>query len=159
MTHDPREVPQITMADIRKHTGEGMVSEQSVIDAANEVLKEIYTSPPPAEGWNEAQTRRMFEAEFAKNLDLTEDKDAWGQPKFKHSHVDALYEGWRRAIESLRRESPAPDGVADSDLDAEIAALAHKFWSIHPSSLDDMGLTREQFYAQEMSKLIKAVRG
>lgn len=29
-----------------------------------------------------------------KHLDLDEDGDAWGRPKFKHSHVDAMWAGW-----------------------------------------------------------------
>lgn len=178
MTHDPREAPQITMADIRKHTGEGMVSEQSVIDAANEVLKDIYTSPPPAEGWDEEYP---FDDErfnkgvqhvvdlIARELGVTDwiagdgsedyDCDLW-QTILNILSAKGLYDKDEGEFKALRREAPAPEGVESADdLDAEIAALAHKFWSIHPSSLDDMGLTREQFYAQEMSKLIKAVRG
>ena len=38
-----------------------------------------------------------------------------------------------------------------------IAALAKRFWSIHPSTLDDMGLTREEFYASEMVKMFGAL--
>ncbi len=29
-----------------------------------------------------------------KHLDLDEDRDAWDRPKFKHSHVDAMWAGW-----------------------------------------------------------------
>lgn len=37
---------------------------------------------------------------------------------------------------------------------AKIAALAHRFWSIHPSTIAAMNLTREEFYAREMTKLL-----
>jgi len=31
-----------------------------------------------------------------------------------------------------------------------IAALAKRFWNIHPREIQDLGITREQFYEQEM---------
>jgi hypothetical protein len=34
-----------------------------------------------------------------------------------------------------------------------IAALAKRFWSIHPKEIQDMGITREQFYEREMRAL------
>lgn len=34
-----------------------------------------------------------------------------------------------------------------------IAALAKRFWSIHPKEVQDLGLTREQFYEREMLAL------
>ncbi len=34
-----------------------------------------------------------------------------------------------------------------------IAALAKRFWSILPREIQDLGITREQFYAQEMRAL------
>lgn len=30
------------------------------------------------------------------HLDLTEGEDAWGRPKFIHSHADALFCGWMK---------------------------------------------------------------
>lgn len=56
----------------------------------------------------------------------------------------------REAAKALRSMVPASAGPFTE----EIKTLAHRFWAIHPSSLDDMGLTREQFYAQEMGKLV-----
>lgn len=35
-----------------------------------------------------------------------------------------------------------------------IARLATRFWSIHPKEIQDMGLTREQFYVREMTTLL-----
>jgi hypothetical protein len=37
-----------------------------------------------------------------QHLDLQEDKDAWGRPKFLHSHVDAMWAGWLRHAEQVR---------------------------------------------------------
>jgi hypothetical protein len=41
-----------------------------------------------------------------------------------------------------------------------IAALAKRFWSIHPREIQDLGITREQFYEREMRALfaIQAAR-
>ncbi|QOG20434.1 hypothetical protein [Bradyrhizobium sp. SEMIA] len=36
------------------------------------------------------------------HLDCSEDKDAWGRPKFKHSHVDAMWCGWKARAERLK---------------------------------------------------------
>jgi hypothetical protein len=35
-----------------------------------------------------------------------------------------------------------------------IAALAKRFWSIHPKEIQDMGITREQFYEREMIDML-----
>lgn len=37
------------------------------------------------------------------------------------------------------------------------AALAERFWSIHPREIQDMGITREEFYAAEIEKLVAAL--
>lgn len=110
----------------------------------------LYTSPPPAAGWDEAAERvQSAYDELCVRFSGVHSDDA----------MDSVLLRLHAALKALRRESPASSGVADRNLDAEVAALAHRFWSIHPSSLDDMGLTREQFYVQEITKLIKAVRG
>lgn len=141
MTHDPREAPQITMADIRKHTGEGMVSEQSVIDAANEVLKDIYTSPPPAEGWDEEYP---FDDErfnkgvqhvvdlIARELGVTDwiagdgsedyDCDLW-QTILNILAAKGLYDKDEGEFKALRRVAPAPEGVAKDLADISTGQL------------------------------------
>lgn len=35
-----------------------------------------------------------------------------------------------------------------------VKVLARRFWSIHPSTIATMNLTREEFYAREMTKLL-----
>jgi hypothetical protein len=35
-----------------------------------------------------------------------------------------------------------------------IAALAKRFWRIHPKEIQDLGITREQFYEREMRALV-----
>lgn len=70
--------------------------------------------------------RSLFKEQF-RHLDLEEMPDAWGRPVFKHSHVDAIWHGWRqRAAISLldthTRPSPtaqaAPAGATDQDGEA-----------------------------------------
>ena len=38
-------------------------------------------------------------------------------------------------------------------VETAIAALAKRFWSIHPKEIQDLGITREQFYEREMRAL------
>lgn len=98
-------MPQITVADIRKHTGDGMVSMDSVIDAVNALLKE--RCAPPTAGWDE---RDVDAATAAYNIvwQQTADIDA--------SNVDEVRrDAMRAALEALRREAPAPSGVANDE--------------------------------------------
>ena len=52
-----------------------------------------------------------------------------------------------------------PRTGAEQMIDA-IAALANRFWRIHPREIQDLGITREQFYEREMKNLfaIQAAR-
>jgi len=34
-----------------------------------------------------------------------------------------------------------------------VAALANRFWNVHPREIQDLGITREQFYEREMRAL------
>jgi len=54
---------------------------------------------------------------------------------------------WEQVLE--RRE----DALHGSSAGSAIAALAKRFWSIHPKEIQDMGITREQFYEREMLAL------
>lgn len=48
-----------------------------------------------------------------RGLDVTEDKDAWGQRKFKHSHIEALWCGWFNAPTEAAPAAPeqaVPEG-------------------------------------------------
>lgn len=42
----------------------------------------------------------------------------------------------------------------DGERREAIKALAHRFWSIHPSEISAKNLTREEFYEREMTKLL-----
>lgn len=44
-----------------------------------------------------------------KHLDLTEDKDGWGRPKFAHDMVQALWDGWHKGRSALRLAASQPD--------------------------------------------------
>lgn len=54
-----------------------------------------------------ASERALFKEQF-RHLDLEETTDAWGRPRFRHSHVDAMWTGWRqRAAVAMLAASPA----------------------------------------------------
>jgi hypothetical protein len=58
------------------------------------------------------QTEREKFKVAHQHLDLAEDLDAWGRPKFKHSHVDAMHSGWqaRAALD----QPAAPGAVGET---------------------------------------------
>ena len=43
-------------------------------------------------------TREEFE-KFYKHLELSKEYDGWGEYRYKHSHVDAMYSGWQACQE------------------------------------------------------------
>jgi len=55
-----------------------------------------------------------------------------------------------RAWEQLLIYCPRPGAGQMSNA---IAALANRFWRIHPKEIQDLGITREQFYEREMRAL------
>lgn len=78
------------------------------------------TAPAGGAQMSAAGERLLFREQF-RHLELDEVPDAWGRPQFKHSHVDAIWHGWRqRAAIALL---DAPPAQADSML--EDAALLH----------------------------------
>lgn len=63
--------------------------------------------------------------------------------------------------QSVVGENPISQGMLRTQeimcaetMKAKIATLAQRFWSIHPSEIAAKNLTREQFYAREMEKLL-----
>ena len=56
----------------------------------------------------------------SKHLDKTMDEDAWGRPKYKHPHVQTLFEGfcsgWQASREAIKVRGAAawitPDAIA-----------------------------------------------
>ena len=42
-----------------------------------------------------SEERELFKEQY-KHLDLEEIHDAWNRPVFKHSHIDALWSGWKQ---------------------------------------------------------------
>lgn len=51
--------------------------------------------------------KEEFEAAF-KYLNFSCSEDAWGQLQYTHSHVHALWTGWQKGRDALRRTAPAP---------------------------------------------------
>lgn len=60
----------------------------------------------------------------------------------------------RSSISQFICERGAREDKVAPETTAKIAALAHRFWSIHPSTIGAMNLSREEFYAREMTRLI-----
>ena len=50
------------------------------------------------------QERAEFEARF-KHLDLTQEPDSWGAPRYKHDAISLAWEAWQAA-----RRAPAAQG-------------------------------------------------
>ena len=56
--------------------------------------------------------------------------------------------------EDYMRAKSALASIQGEDAVERVKALAHRFWSIHPSTIAAMNLTREEFYAREMMALL-----
>lgn len=52
------------------------------------------------------------------------------------------------------RAKSAIASLQGEDAVERVKALAHRFWSIHPSTIAAMNLTREEFYTREMMALL-----
>lgn len=62
------------------------------------------------------QERAEFEAQF-KHLDLTQEPDAWGAPRYKHDAISLAWEAWqasRRAPAAQARKT-LTDALAEYD--------------------------------------------
>lgn len=55
---------------------------------------------------NTEQEREAFKKHYEALFDLTETPDAWGNPRFAHESVEAIWYGWRdrAALQSQDRE-------------------------------------------------------
>lgn len=49
-----------------------------------------------SEALREAEERDAFIEAHHKFFDLTETSDAWGRPIFMHTHIQAMWDGWKR---------------------------------------------------------------
>ena len=58
---------------------------------------------------NTEQERAEFEALF-KHLDLTQEPDAWGVPRYKHGTISLAWGAWQAA-----RRAPVPQGMDARD--------------------------------------------
>ncbi len=43
-----------------------------------------------------------------KDLDLTKKPDAWGNPAYVHSHIDAMWHGWQCALAEVKARAGEP---------------------------------------------------
>ncbi len=52
-----------------------------------------------------ADLRAEFEAwARGKSLEMIRDRDAWGREKYKHSHIDAMWEAYQAAAHATARK-------------------------------------------------------
>lgn len=63
----------------------------------------------------------------------------------------------KMAAEALTAIEQALSQLTASPDREKVAALAHRFWSIHPSEIAAKNLTREEFYAREMMSLLSTI--
>jgi len=86
--------------------------------------------------------RAALEARLNELIAANEAATSWG------AAVGVRYEEIK-AIKSQLRALEAPR----SPPDIAIAALAERFWRVHPKEIQDLGITRQQFYEREMKSL------
>lgn len=60
----------------------------------------LYRHPNPAPFIKAQRDEKVIFEGVHKHLDLTQDFDSWQQRKYKHSHVQCLWDGWQAAIAS-----------------------------------------------------------
>ena len=65
------------------------------------------------------QERAEFEARF-KHLDLTQEPDSWGAPRYKHDAISLAWEAWQAARRgrfgrTARSSAPTTRGSANAD--------------------------------------------
>jgi hypothetical protein len=80
------------------------------------------------------ETEREAFIKAHRHLDLTEISDAWGQPMFRHSHVEAIWDGWRaRSAFDHAQQAKHP---FDADVSDGGAALARTLSAQAPTAPD-----------------------
>ena len=89
-----------------------------VISELQGIADSLALIPDVAQGAQVRDERAAFIAAH-RHLDLTEIKDAWGAPMFQHSHVDAMWSGWKAHVLSIAAQPPAaPVEMSQMHLDA-----------------------------------------
>lgn len=99
--------------------------------AAQQVTPHEVATQPTALSMTLPAERSLFKEQF-RHLDLEEIPDAWGRPVFKHSHVDAIWNGWRQRaavalLDTHTRPCPtaraAPAAPLNTETQDQIAAV------------------------------------
>ena len=63
----------------------------------------------------EAKIREAFEKSIGKPLCLDTELDAWGETRYIHSHIQALFNGYRAGYIALLNELELGDWCRDCD--------------------------------------------
>jgi hypothetical protein len=66
------------------------------------------------------------------------------------------FENW---IKLFQQCHDALDVAQAPAADSAIAALADRLWRVHPREIQDLGITRSQFYEREIRAALKALTG
>lgn len=98
-----------------------------------DLVSSLLTPAPERTEPVEGVERARFEAHY-KHLDFSRSLDAWGNPKYTHSHVGALWEGWS----------------ARSDLETAADAERRRIYLwLQETDFDDAALSRAQMVFAE----------
>lgn len=61
------------------------------------------------------------------------------------------------AISQDREESIFPKSSSQVKQETGIKDLAERLWRVHPREIQDLGITRQEFYEREITRLIESL--
>lgn len=106
-----------------------------------------------------ASERELFKEQF-RHLELEEVPDAWGRPVFKHSHVGAIWKGWRQRA-AVAMLTVAPVQPAPQPAPSPAPAFQQR---VHPWLLECFGVEiaadrteRNHRFLEESLELVQAL--
>ena len=80
------------------------------------------------------QQRTEFEARF-KHLDLTQEPDSWGVPRYKHDAISLAWEAWQAARRAPAAPVPQWDGkINPADFNVETFRRSGNGWIAKPNN-------------------------
>jgi hypothetical protein len=91
---------------------------------------------------------------LAKKPNILEKRifDCLGEPDYKLARMSHASEPWhywsRESIASACRT------YLHQTSETEIKALAERLWRVHPKEIQELGITRQKFYEQEIARFV-----
>ena len=92
-------------------------------DAEREVVHMLSIADTAGAKPSKEQERENFKKAF-KHLDMSETKNAWDEPVFVHSHIEALFAGWMQRSFSAAPPAPSSDTAGAKPVDCELTDAA-----------------------------------